>query len=77
MTRAEQIFTGPNMILYHPTTPDSDSIERPNCCTCGTATILFGIETERPGYELRTFVCPRCDHIETAVGTAASLHSIW
>ena len=42
-----------------------------NCSECGTATQLFGIEAERPGYELRTFVCPNCKHIETAVGTVA------
>jgi hypothetical protein len=69
MTRAEQLFTGPDMTFYNPTTPHSDSIKRPNCSACGTPTNLFGIEAERPGYELRTFVCPRCDRIETAVGT--------
>ena len=58
------------MPLYQLATPHSNSIARPNCSACGTATDLFGIEAERPGYELRTFVCPRCDHIETAVGTA-------
>jgi len=59
------------MILYQPATPRSDSIKRPDCSACGTATRLFGIETERPGHELRTFVCPRCDHIEIAVGTVS------
>jgi len=56
------------MIIYELTTPLSDSIARPNCSDCGTATELFGIEAERPGLELRTFVCPKCEHIETAVG---------
>ena len=59
------------MILYQPATAHSDSIKRPNCSDCGTATQLFGIEAERPGYELLTFVCPRCKHIETAVGKVA------
>ena len=58
------------MMLYQPATPRSDSIKRPNCSDCGTVTHLFGIEPERPGYELLTFVCPRCEHIETAVGKA-------
>ncbi len=71
MLKVEKIFTGPNITLYQPTTPRSDPTERPNCSACGTATTLFGIEAERPGYELRTFICPRCDKIETAVGTAA------
>ena len=32
---------------------------------------LLGIEPEKPGYELHTFVCPQCSHIETAVGKSA------
>jgi len=32
---------------------------------------LFGIEAERPGYELRSFECPNCNHIETDVGKSA------
>jgi hypothetical protein len=56
------------MSLYEPATSHSDAIERPDCSECGTTTRLFGIEAERPGYELRSFVCPQCNHIETAVG---------
>ena len=71
-TSARTINKGPMpMILYQPATGHSDSIKRPNCSDCGTATQLFGIETERHGYELLTFVCPRCEHIETAVGKVA------
>jgi hypothetical protein len=69
MPNVGRIVTGP--ASYQPGTPHSDSITRPNCSACGTLTNLFGIEAERPGYELRTFVCPRCDNIETSVGTAA------
>ncbi len=29
---------------------------------------LFGIEPERPGYELLSFECPKCQHIETETG---------
>ncbi len=71
-SRVRIINKGPMpMILYQPATAHSDSIKRPNCSDCGTATQLFGIEAERPGYELLTFVCPRCKHIETAVGKVA------
>src|SRR5262245_65270770 len=47
--------------------PTSNYIEQQNCSQCGNATLLFGVEPERPGHELLTFVCPKCQHIETAV----------
>jgi hypothetical protein len=28
---------------------------------------LARIEPEKPGFDLRTFECPRCQHVETAV----------
>jgi hypothetical protein len=28
---------------------------------------VFGIELEKPGHELHTFVCPRCKGVETNV----------
>jgi hypothetical protein len=31
---------------------------------------LFGIEPERPGYELLSFECPKYQHIETEIGKA-------
>ena len=49
------------------TAPRSDSIVRPRCSECGAATLLVGIETERPGYDLNTFQCPDCEHFATAV----------
>ena len=52
-------------------TPHSDCIVRPSCSECGTATFLVGIEPERPGYELLTFQCPKCENFEIAVGEAA------
>jgi hypothetical protein len=56
------------MILYQPAITHTDSIERPNCSECGSTTHLFGIEAaDRFGYELLTFVCPKCEQIETAV----------
>jgi len=59
------------MSLYQVATPHTDSVRRPKCSDCGTATHLFGIEAERPGYELLTFVCPKCNHTETAVAKVA------
>ena len=56
------------MTTYQPTTPHSNSISRPNCSKCGTATLLFGIEPEKPGHELWSFDCPKCNHIETVIG---------
>jgi hypothetical protein len=47
---------GALMITYQPKTPHSDSIKRPDCAKCGTKTRLFGIEPERPGHELHSFV---------------------
>ena len=58
-------------VVFAPATSHSDSIVRPSCSECGTATFLVGIEAERPGYELHTFQCPECEHYETAIGKAA------
>ncbi len=63
------------MIPYQRTTLHSESTMGLNCSDCGTATQLFGIEAERLGYELLTFVCPKCEHIETSVAKIASLNS--
>ncbi len=59
------------MIFFQPVTPYFDSIKRPDCTECGSATRLVGLETERLGpRELRTFVCLSCDHIETVTMAA-------
>jgi ribosomal protein S27E len=58
------------MTTYKPATPHSNSIVRPKCAKCGTKTRLFGIESEKPGYELLSFECPKCRHIQTAIGKA-------
>jgi hypothetical protein len=61
-----------SIILYPTAVQHSESIQRPNCSKCRSATQLFGIEAaDRPGYDLLTFVCPVCEHIETAVRKAA------
>ena len=56
--------------IFQPATPHSDLIKRPDCPKCRTTMRLFGIEAERPGYELRSFECPKCNHIEIAIGRA-------
>jgi rubredoxin len=58
------------MNTHQPATPYSDSIIRPDCPSCGMRMNLFGIEAEKPGHELHTFVCPRCEDIETVVAKA-------
>ncbi len=58
------------MTTYQPATPHSDAIERPTCSTCGTLTRLFGIETEKPGFELHSFECPACHRVEVRTGTS-------
>jgi hypothetical protein len=55
------------MTVYRPATPHSDAIKRPDCPKCGTRMSLFGLEAEKPGHELQTFVCSKCHHIETRV----------
>jgi hypothetical protein len=40
---------------------------RPDCPQCASQMYLARIELEKPGHDLRTFECPRCQHIETAV----------
>jgi DNA-directed RNA polymerase subunit M/transcription elongation factor TFIIS len=43
---------------------------RPDCPKCTTHTMqmyLMRIELVKPGFDLRTFECPRCQHVETAV----------
>jgi hypothetical protein len=59
------------LAVFAPATSYSDSIARPGCSKCGTATFRVGIELERSGYELHTFQCPKCAHFETAIRKAA------
>ena len=61
------------MTKYQPATPATDAIVRPPCSACGTKTLLVGIETARPGYDLNTFECPRCGQFETSVTAAGTL----
>jgi ribosomal protein S27AE len=40
---------------------------RPECPICSAQTYLAYIEPDKPGFDLRAFECPRCQHIETVV----------
>jgi len=46
-----------------------DVIESPHCSTCGEMMALRIIEPERPGFDLRTFECPKCLGTETVVAS--------
>jgi hypothetical protein len=47
----------------------SEPSDRPVCDACDVAMRLFGVEPHPAieGSELRTYVCPRCDNMQTAV----------
>jgi hypothetical protein len=40
---------------------------RPECPTCSAQLYLGRIEPEKPGHDLRTFECPKCQHVERVV----------
>jgi predicted RNA-binding Zn-ribbon protein involved in translation (DUF1610 family) len=42
-------------------------IKSPRCPKCGEMMALRLIEPERPGFDLRTFECPKCFGTETLV----------
>jgi DNA polymerase III alpha subunit (gram-positive type) len=42
-------------------------VEGPACPECLVLMYLVLIEAEKPGFDLRTFECPRCQHVETVV----------
>ncbi len=37
-------------------------IARPTCPKCGARMSLVRIFPDKPGYDQRTFECPRCEH---------------
>jgi DNA-directed RNA polymerase subunit M/transcription elongation factor TFIIS len=41
--------------------------ERPECPECSALMYLAVIEPGRPGFDLRTFKCPRCQQVESVV----------
>jgi len=50
-----------------PTGPPPCVIERPRCQHCQARTMLARMAPGPAGYELRTFECPRCDHVQRAL----------
>src|SRR4051812_42129202 len=48
------------MTLYQPATAASNALVRPPCTKCDTPTLLMGIESGKPGYDLNPFECPKC-----------------
>ena len=40
---------------------------RPQCPKCAALMFLARITLDKPGFDLRTFECPRCHHVEAAV----------
>jgi hypothetical protein len=45
----------------------SRAITRPPCFKCGATMVLARIAPHTPGYDIRTFDCPACDHSESSV----------
>jgi predicted RNA-binding Zn-ribbon protein involved in translation (DUF1610 family) len=45
----------------------ADRITSPQCPKCGAMMLLRIIEPERPGFDSRTFECPKCYDTETVV----------
>jgi hypothetical protein len=40
---------------------------RPACPECSAQMYLSRIELKRPGFDLRTFECPRCQRVESVL----------
>jgi hypothetical protein len=40
---------------------------RPECPECTAQMYLARTELEKPGFDLRSFESPRCQHVETAI----------
>jgi ribosomal protein S27AE len=40
---------------------------RPECPKCAAQMYLARIDPDEPGFDRRTFECPRCQHVEIAV----------
>jgi hypothetical protein len=60
--------TGKSKMTFTEYTLDNTPINaRPDCPQCTAQMDLARIEPEKPGHDLRTFECPRCHHLETAV----------
>jgi hypothetical protein len=66
--RYSRLQTGESKMTFTEYTLDNTPINaRPDCPQCAAQMYLARIEPEKPGHDLRTFECPRCQHVETAV----------
>ena len=50
---------------YAPTIPNR--YDRPRCPKCAKQMYLAHMEPNQPGFDLRTFECPSCEHSESIV----------
>lgn len=48
-----------------PTMFNFDRIQHPLCSTCGAQMVLTLIAPDKPGFDQRTFECPRCEISES------------
>jgi hypothetical protein len=55
------------MLSSNLTHASSRAITRPPCPKCGAAMVLARIAPHTPGYDIRTFDCPACDHSESSL----------
>ena len=47
--------------------PTPGGIIVPICARCGCAMPLAKFEPDKPGYDRRTFECPRCHEVKTEI----------
>ena len=52
------------MTLPHLSEPSLIPIERPRCPACQGRMMLARIEPSPGGADLRTFECPKCEHVQ-------------
>lgn len=57
------------------TQPEVEALGHVKCRVCGVVMRLFGIEAHPTidGADLRTYVCPRCDALETETVPPSSI----
>ena len=53
------------MSLAHSTEPSLLPTDRPRCPKCQGRMMLAGIESGPAHSDLRTFECPKCQHVQT------------
>jgi ribosomal protein S27AE len=58
---------GNAMTRFQPATVESNAIVRPLCSKCGTTMLLARIEPGEPGFDVRTFECPKCEYSEAVI----------